>query len=115
MTPADLDAIRERDARAPVSPFQPQAEIDRRALLSHVYEQAKQRALDVEEMRRLALERDSAREALRVSEQHVRELSGREFVVYRNCGKHLSVPWGDMTLPPGEQPREVCPICEPPK
>ena len=120
MTDAELDAIRER-ARETAERYEnadwrlSPAERDCAALLSHVYELTKQRAIDAEEMRRLTLERDSAREALRVSEAHVRELSGRQFVVYRNCDKHLSIPWTTLAVPTEGVWRAVCPHCEPPK
>lgn len=113
----DLDAIRERDANVRSLTFGDflddgdQAQIDRRALLAYVYELAKQRAMDVEEIRRLTIERDSAREALRVSEQHVREIGRREYVVYRNCPKHLSIPWTTIAVPTGPPSRTVCPHC----
>lgn len=119
MTPAELDAIRDRAAET-AARYDPAnlriAERDRATLLSHVYDLSKRHAEDTAEIRRLTRERDCAREALRVSEQHVRELSGRECVVYRNCDKHRSVPWTTLASFPRDTPaREVCPICEPPK
>lgn len=58
----DLDAIRERDAASAETWFRKpnsgtaRAMQDRRALLSHIYELTKQRAQDVEEIRRLRAE-----------------------------------------------------------
>ena len=103
----DLDAIRERDRISADTWFKvpnkdhhavARAIQDRRALLSHIYDMTKQRAIDAEEIRRLRA-----------------ELAGREFVVYRNCPKHLSVPWTTFAVPYAPMAREVCPICEPPK
>ena len=52
----DLDSIRERDARrTPIT----DADHDRRALLSHVYELTKYRARDTERIRELTLQVES--------------------------------------------------------
>lgn len=154
--PKDLDAIRERVAVSRRVDCNCQRCQDIRALLSHVYELAKQRAIDVEEIRRLneALKRqgaaalqgmtaakaisshqletarrlhaESSPDALeserqmnaQLTEENGRlraELSSREFVVYRNCDKHLSIPWTTLAVPAEGVWRAVCPHCEPPK